>query len=155
MCVAQEGPTGVLEHPGSPGARNATRRWFLSRGALFVLAGCQVVACGQSSAGHSVGHYPSYYPDEIRIEVLDPTNAANGLVDKSLHAYVGTNPSFAGPLPDHVRAVTSLGSFLIVSLNTELPRFASREARCIAVHDVLAVIRGQETTGFVFHPYPI
>ena len=48
-----------------------------------------VVACGQGGAGHSVGHYPSYYPDEIRIDAVDPAAAGKGLVDETLHAYVG------------------------------------------------------------------
>ena len=142
-------------HSGSAAARGATRRWSSGRCAYFALVASLSAACGQSSAGHSVGHFPSYYPDEIRIEVLDPNDAAKGLIGKSLHAYIGANPSFTEPLPAHVRAVNSLGSFLVLSLKTELPRFASREARCAAVHDFLAVMRKQETAPFVFHPYPV
>ena len=40
---------------------------------------------------------PPYYPDEIRIDVVDPAAAAKGLSDETLHAYVGAAPNFAGP----------------------------------------------------------
>ena len=53
-----------------------------------------VVAGGQGSAGHSVGHFPSYYPHEIRIEAIEPAAAAKGLSDETLHAYVGAAPDF-------------------------------------------------------------
>ena len=82
-------------------------------------------AWGQSGAGHSVGHYPSYYPDEIRIEAVDPAAAGKGLIDETLHAYVGAVPNFAGPVPGHVKSAKSLGSFLVLSFNTASARFAS------------------------------
>ena len=89
-----------------------------------------VVAGGQGSAGHSVGHFPSYYPDEIRIEAIEPAAAAKGLSDETLHAYVGAAPTFTGPVPEHVESVRSLGSFLVLSFKAASARFASADARC-------------------------
>ena len=56
-----------------------------------------VAASGLGSAGHSVGHFPSYYPHEIHIEAIEPAAAAKALSDETLHAYVGAAPDFAGP----------------------------------------------------------
>ena len=80
------------------------------RGAVGAIMVAGLVAVGgQGSAGHSVGHFPSFYPDEIRIEAIDPPAAAKGLSDETLHAYVGAVPAFAGPVPKHVESVRSLG----------------------------------------------
>jgi hypothetical protein len=114
-----------------------------------------LVVGGRGSAGHQVSHYPSYYPDEIRIDALDPRAAAKGLVEETLHAYVGATPHFDGPLPAHVKAVESLGSLLILSFNSASPRFASRVNRCAAARDMLAALASVRIPEFVFHPYPI
>jgi hypothetical protein len=113
------------------------------------------VAGGQSGAGHSVGHYPSFYPHEIRIDTLDPAAAAKRLSDAKLHAYVGAAPIFAGPVPPHLRSATSLGSLLVLSFNTAATTFASVEARCTTARGVAAVISKEKVGRFVFHPYPI
>ncbi len=127
----------------------------VKRAAALAIAAGLFIAGGQSGAGHSVGHYPSYFPDEIRIDVVDPTAAAKGLVDQTLHAYVGATPAIVGPVPGHVKSVTSLGSFLVLSFDTTSARFASAEARCAAARSVLAALREEKAAGFVFHPYPV
>src|SRR5262245_17658773 len=110
---------------------------------------------GQGGAGHSVGHFPSYYPDEIRVDVVDPEAAARGLADETLHAYVGAVPKFTQPIPSHVKSVRSLGSFLVLSLDRASERFATAEDRCVTARSVTAVL-GKESAGrFTFHPYPI
>lgn len=114
-----------------------------------------LVAGGQSSAGHQIGHYPSYYPDEIRIDVLDEVTAGLGLADETLHAYVGAAPVFSGAMPRHVRSVDSLGSFLVISFNSDAAEYASATARCAAARNILAVLREKAAGGFVFHPYPV
>ena len=68
-----------------------------------VLAVGILVAGGQGGAGHSVGHFPSFYPDEVRIDAVDPASAGKGLVDGTLHAYVSAVPIFAGPMARHVK----------------------------------------------------
>ena len=119
--------------------------------ALVLCAGGSAAAL----AGHSLGHYPSYYPDEIRIDILDPAAAARSLGDGTLHAYVGEAPAFKGPVPDHVRPVTSLGSFLVLAFNGAAPAFASPESRCAVARGILAALREEHAAGFVFHPYPV
>jgi hypothetical protein len=131
----------------------STGRWHRLAGAAFAAA--LVAAGGQSGAGHSVGHFPSYYPDEIRIDVTAPEAAGKGLADASMHAYVGGRPRFFGPVPAHVKSLKSLGSLLVLSLDKSSPRFQSTEARCAAVGGILAKLRDGKDAGFVFHPYPV
>ena len=100
------------------------------RAAGIVVAAGVIVAGGQGGAGHSVGHYPSYYPDEIRIDVLGPEGAGKGLADETLHAYIGSAPHFTQPVPGHVKSAKSLGSFLVLSFHAGSKRFASLEDRC-------------------------
>src|SRR5262249_51723058 len=124
--------------PGHIISRDPARHRLVRRVTGAIMVACLLVAGGQGTAGHSVGHYPSFYPDEIRIEAVDPAAAAKGLRDETLHAYVGAAPNFAGPVPGHVQSVRSLGSFLILSFNAASPRFASADARCATARVVLA-----------------
>jgi hypothetical protein len=121
---------------------------------LFLVIGL-FVAGGQSGAGHSVGHYPSYYPHEIRIETIDPVAAAKGLGDATLHVYAGAAPRFAGPAPSHLRSAKSLGSLVVLSFNTKAAAFASVDARCSAAREIAAAIGKEKIQSFEFHPYPI
>jgi hypothetical protein len=135
----------------SPAASDRGRRRALG----IVMAAGLLIAGGQSGAGHSIGHYPSYYPDEIRINAIEPAAAAKGLIDETLHAYIGAAPSFAGPVPEHVKPIRSLGSFLVLSFNTASARFASTEARCTAARGMLTTLGAVKAAGFVIHPYPV
>jgi hypothetical protein len=114
-----------------------------------------LVVGGRGSAGHQVGHYPSYYPDEIRIDVLDPAAAAKGLEEGTLHAYVGAAPSLAAPPPEHVRSAKSLGSFLVLSFGRAPQHLETAGARCAAARAILRDLGKEKTEGFVFHPYPV
>ncbi len=136
-------------------SRDLIRRRIVRRATGAVIAAGLLVAGGQSGAGHSVGHYPSYYPDEIRIEAVDPAAAAKGLSEETLHAYVNAAPAFAGPVPVHVKSVRSLGSFLVLSFNRASARFASADARCTAARGIMAALNEEKAAGFVFHPYPV
>jgi hypothetical protein len=117
--------------------RLAERRVARRAAGAAMIAGLLVVG-GKTGAGHSVGHYPSYYPDEIRIETVDPVAAAKRLGDETLHAYVGAAPDFAGPVPAHIHAVRSLGSLMVLTFNADVPRFATADARCAAARGMLA-----------------
>jgi hypothetical protein len=130
-------------------------RSLVRRGGGAILAAGILVAGGQGGAGHSVGHFPSFYPDEIRIEALDPAAAGRDLVEDRLHAYVGAAPNFAGTPPEHVRPVRSLGSFLVLSFKTGSGSFAATEARCVAARSILSALRNETAAGFIFHPYPV
>jgi hypothetical protein len=114
-----------------------------------------MLASGRGGAGHSVGHFPSYYPDEIRIDVMEPEAAARGLADKTLHAYVGSAPKFTEPVPGHIKSAKSLGSFLVLSFDEGSKRFASAEVRCVAARSILAALSQMQADDFVFHPYPV
>ena len=135
-------------HPGPPCG-------FVRGTVGAIMVAGLVVAGGQGSAGHSVGHFPSFYPDEIRIEAVDPAAAAKGLTEETLHAYVGAAPAFAGPVPKHVGSVRSLGSILMISFNRGSSRFASADARCAAARGFMAALRKERAGGFIFHPYPV
>jgi hypothetical protein len=137
--------TAEFDRTADPAARKR------KRAARAVLVVGMLVAGGQGGAGHSVGHFPSFYPDEIRIDVLDPAAAGNGLVDRSLHAYIGAAPKFATPPPAYVRPVRSLGSFLVLSFNGK----AASGDRCAAARSILAALKDVKAEGFVFHPYPV
>ena len=86
---------------GLDARHRSVRPGIVHRGALALVlcAG----GSGTALAGHSLGHYPSYYPDEIRIEVLAPAAAARSLGAGTLHAYVGAAPAFEGPIPTRSR----------------------------------------------------
>src|SRR5262245_28886275 len=131
------------------------RRAPMARLAGPILAAALLIAGGRGSAGHQVGHYPSFYPDEVRISTLDPVAAGKGLAEETLHAYIGTPPTFAGPAPQHVKTAKSLGSFLVLTLDAASPRLASSDARCALARGILVGLREAQADGFQFHPYPV
>ncbi|MGQ0674829.1 MAG: hypothetical protein ACT4N4_01895 [Rhodospirillales bacterium] len=106
-------------------------------------------------AGHTLAHYPSYYPDEIVAETLDPAAAAGRLADETLHAYIGSRPVFAGATPAHVRPIASLKSFLVLDFDPASPAFAAPERRCAAAAAIVAALAGRGGAEFAFHPYAV
>ena len=96
--------------------------------------------------GHELPMYPSYYPHEIAIETIPPEHAAPLLLENKIQAYLGPQPRFSGDVPVSIRAVESLGSFVIVLRNPAA-------SACAAVETVVGDIAGKQ--GFIFHPYPI
>src|SRR2546422_8733649 len=54
-----------------------------------------------AQAGHELSYYPAFYPQEIRIEPLDPEAAANQFANTAdpLHAYIGAAPRVLGGAP--------------------------------------------------------
>jgi hypothetical protein len=56
------------------------------RNAAALAAAVLFGGAGPAPAGHTLAHYPSYYPDEIVVEALDPAAAARRLADETLHA---------------------------------------------------------------------
>jgi hypothetical protein len=57
-----------------------------------------LAAAPATEAGHEVPYYPSFYPQEIRIEPLDPGAAAKEFLSKTapLNLYLGASPRFDG-----------------------------------------------------------
>ena len=118
---------------------------------LLVLAAL-LATIGLARGGHEVPVYPSYYPHEIRGETMPPERATALLRDAKLHAYLGPELRFPGAVPASVRAVESLGNFVIVRINPE--RLAQDErSACAVVEAIVRDMAGKD--GFVFHPYPV
>ena len=104
-------------------------------------------------AGHEISYYPSFYPQEIRIEPLAPDVAAKELSENTLHAYVGAAPNFSGDVPGHLKSADSLQSFIVLSFNPQSGRVLGRDARCRAAARTLSTLRQQPDV--ILHPYPI
>lgn len=125
-----------------------------SRGAV-ALACAAALGLASAQAGHEVSYYPSFYPQEIRIEPLDPERAAKEFDSKTdpLHVYLGAAPRFAGTAPDHIKSVKSLGSLIMASVNSKSRHAGTREARCRLVGATAALLA--ERDGVVAYPHPV
>ncbi len=113
-----------------------------------------VASVAPAHAGHESSFYPSYYPQEIRLETVDPAAAVGLLQRASIHAFVGEDLFPGRAVPLDVNAVESLGSYVVITFNTPPGAVRDRERRCelakrLTAH--LAGVRGK----FVFHPYPV
>jgi hypothetical protein len=120
----------------------------LARAAIVVLA----AATTPAEAGHELPFYPSFYPQEIKIETVPPAAAAGRLQDSTLHAYIGADPFAGRPVAADVIASESFGSYIVV--NVDATMVTDRAARCALADKVrarLARLKGD----FVFHPYPV
>ena len=83
---------------------------------------------------------------------MPPERAADLLLDGKIQAYLGTEPRFPRRLPDSIRAVESLGSFVIVRINPASPA-PGRASACAIVETIVRDMAGKD--GFVAHPYPV
>jgi hypothetical protein len=122
----------------------------------FALACFSAIAVvGPADAGHEISYYPSFYPQEIRIEPLKPAAAAKEFANKTdpLHAYLGGAPEFGDAPPAHLKFATSLQSFITVTVNPQSPRLKDRQARCRAVSEAVLSLRAE--SDIVRHAYPV
>jgi hypothetical protein len=126
----------------------------MKRLAVFVvlLAAAAVVTAARS--GHELPIYPSYYPQEIRIETVDQDQAAGLLLASKIQAYVGGEPRFTGALPDSIRAVETLGSFVVVAINKDSSWARDEASTCAAAGALVRNMRRRDAD-FVVHPYPV
>jgi hypothetical protein len=124
---------------------------------IGVLLGClgTTLLATAANGGHEVSYYPSFYPQEIRIEPLAPRRAAQEFLSKTdaLHLYVGSAPDFAGQPPAHVKSVVSLRSFITATFNPRSPRAQGSEARCLALQRAGQLLAKQPD--LVAHAYPV
>jgi hypothetical protein len=118
--------------------------------ALIVIAAMVTAARG----GHEFPVYPSYYPHEISIDVVAPERAGDLLLASKIQAYIGSDPRFAEPPPDPLRAVESLGSFVVVRVNPQSLFARDNAAACSIARAIVADI-GKQHGPLVFHPFPI
>jgi hypothetical protein len=102
--------------------------------------------------GHEMPIYPSFYPHEIAIETLAPEQAASALRDAKIQAYIGREPPFAAALPDAITAIETLGSFVMVRINSQSPLAKDEQSVCAAVR---SAVRQVATGDVVLHPYPV
>src|SRR6516165_10140849 len=96
-------------------------------------------------AGHEVPYYPSFYPQEIRIEPLDPQGAAREFLNTRdpLHAYIGAPPQFPGAPPASLKSVVSLASFITARMPAQSAEAATREPRCRALTSAASALAAQ------------
>ncbi len=117
-----------------------------------------LLLCGlvipRAEAGHESPFYPSHYPQEITIGVVDPASAGRLLQNGSLHAYIGADPFAGGPIPANVSSADSLGSYLVLTFNPASGTLRDRESRCAAARKILNSV-GEEKEAFIFHPHPV
>jgi hypothetical protein len=112
-----------------------------------------VGASGGAWAGHEIPFYPSFYPQEIKIEAMEPAVAARLLQKKSLHGYVGADPFAGGPVPPHVTYAESLKSYIVLTFGRPSGVLADPAARCAAATRALRALAAAKP--YMFHPYPV
>ena len=117
-----------------------------------------VTAPRAAQAGHESPFYPSFYPQEIRIETLDPAAAGAGWSKARVHAYLADDPFGRGPVPADAVSVASLRSYLVLTFDAPAGRHAAvnidAQTRCAAADRMLHALASGDS-GYVFHPYPV
>lgn len=117
---------------------------------LVLVAVCS--AASPAEAGHEIPYYPSFYPQEIRIDLAGPAAALRLLEKNAIHAYVG--PLAAPKGAAHLAWVESFRSFVVLTFNPASRAFADARERCAAaarLAPALAPAGGE----YVVHPYPV
>lgn len=104
--------------------------------------------------GHEVPIYPSFYPHEIELRTLPPEPAAAALLGAKIQAYIGPPPRFAGPLPESIRAVESLGAFVVVRVNPDSPLATDEASVCTLAKRVVRDL-ANKPGDVIVHPYPV
>jgi hypothetical protein len=132
-----------------PGNRRSARPGHT----LILLALC-LFWSAPSGAGHELPFYPSYYPQEIRIQTLPPAAGAPLLKSAGLHAYVGADPYAGGRAPADLKSVESLEGYVLLTFNPASQAVANRERRCAAARRIAKSL-DQAPGLYVPHPYPI
>src|SRR5262249_50092018 len=102
-----------------------------------------------------VPYYPSFYPQEIRIEPLDPQAAGREFLNTRdpLHAYIGAPPQFSSEPPASLKSVVSLASFITARMPAQSTDAATRQPRCRALASAAAALAAQPDA--VAQLYPI
>jgi hypothetical protein len=122
------------------------------RACLVLLLASATMTVARS--GHELPVYPSYYPHEIELQAVPPERAGALLVEGQLHAYVGGAPRRDGAWPEHVQAIESLGSFVLVRLNPASPHAQEEQSACAATRTIARAV-ADKSAGLITHPYPV
>ena len=128
-----------------------------SRTRCLVLASAIACASEIAQADHEAAFYPSFYPQEIRIEAIDRAAASAGWPKARVHAYVGEN-LFDGFTPAADAApIESLGALVTLTFDASpgrMPAARDAAARCAAARRVVRSLPAGAGT-FVGYPYPV
>jgi len=130
------------------------------RSAIAIGVTLAVLVFGQqrAHAGHEAPFYPSFYPQEIRIETLAPAAVAAGWQKEGVQAYVGEEAFAQGPVPPDTASAKSLDSYLVLTFDSPSGRYAAasidKGARCEAAGRTLRALASSNAS-YVFHPYPV
>ena len=109
-----------------------------------------VLCAAAAEAGHEITFYPSYYPQEIRVQFAEPSAAATLLRQNKIHAYAGDDPFARGAVPAYVRFAESLRGFVVLTFPRAAGAFADPPARCAGATAVAQALG----TRAPFVPYP-
>jgi hypothetical protein len=121
--------------------------------AFAVLVALLVVVV-RVDAGHESPFYPSYYPQEIRVESVSSAAAGPALQRASIHAFLGGDPYRGRTTPANVASVESLGAYVVVTLNTASPGLGDRERRCALATRLIRTL-ARNKGKYISHPYPV
>jgi hypothetical protein len=105
-------------------------------------------------SGHEVPVYPSYYPHEIEIQTIPPDQAAGLLREGKIQAFVGSELRLGSAPPEPLRAIESLGSFVLVRVNPASPLAKDERSRCAVIREVMTAMSAQGGE-LIVHPYPV
>src|SRR5262245_34425067 len=117
--------------------------------------GFGLAAAGMADAGHEITFYPSFYPQQVTLKVVDTAAAARGLEKSELQAYLGVDPFAGRTPPEHVRYVESLGGAVTLAFDPARPAFRDAAARCAAGAAVREALAAARVSGFVTSAYPV
>jgi hypothetical protein len=119
----------------------------------IALVGCAILIATIAWAGHELPIYPSFYPHEIEIRSLDSAKAGDALRKGDIHAYIGDNLTIPGAPTEQMKAIESLGSFVLMRTNPSSPLLAVGASPCAMVKAAVSQLGPQD--GVVLHPYPV
>ena len=120
---------------------------------LVAVAATAALVVVAARAGHEMPVYPSYYPQEIRIEPMAPATAGAALAKARIQAYVGAMPPPAADATA-LRAVETPGAYLVVRVNPASPLANDAGARCALAAGVIGGLKDDDRD-FRRHPYPV
>ncbi|HSF22281.1 MAG TPA: hypothetical protein VLA81_09575 [Burkholderiales bacterium] len=136
------------------GVRTPVRGW----GAALLGGALGAVVLQSARAGHESPFYPSFYPQEIRIETLDPGAARAGWNKARVHVYVGADPFSGGAPPADATALLRLHGLLVLTFDgspgRQGPANGGKQDHCASAGRVLGAL-APGVGDFVAHPYPV
>ena len=119
-----------------------------------VLLAAVIFIAGGAHAGHELTFYPSFYPQEITLRLVDPRAGAALLAKNALHAYVGADPFAGSKAPAHIMQAESLAALVVLRFHASARLSAISSGRC-ATGAAVAKALTSVKSDLVVHPYPV